>query len=70
MKNPGLFILPCRLGSSKPFDTLADLGSCVNLLPLKLFKELKVGLLEKTDDVLELADGTKSYPIGIVKNVE
>ncbi|GJX83131.1 hypothetical protein Tco_0332612 [Tanacetum coccineum] len=63
MKDPGFFILPCILGDSKPFDTLTDLGSCVNLLPLKLFKELKVGLLEETDDVLGLADGTKSYPI-------
>ncbi|GJY66319.1 hypothetical protein Tco_0468557 [Tanacetum coccineum] len=70
MKDPGLFILPCRLGDSKPFDTLANLGSCVNLLPLKLFKELKVGLLEETNDVLGLADGTKSYPVGIVRNVE
>ncbi|GJV84913.1 MAK10-like protein [Tanacetum coccineum] len=43
MKDPGLFTLPCRLGESKPFDTLADLGSL---------------------------DGTKSYPAGIVKNVE
>nr|GEX71823.1 hypothetical protein [Tanacetum cinerariifolium] len=45
-------------------------GSCVNLLPLKLFKELKVGLLEETCDVLGLADGTKSYPIGIARKVE
>ncbi|GKF58846.1 MAK10-like protein [Tanacetum coccineum] len=35
-----------------------------------IFKELKVGLLEDTDDVLGLADGTKSYPVGIVRNVE
>nr|GEV44679.1 hypothetical protein [Tanacetum cinerariifolium] len=69
-KDPGLFILPCRLRGSKPFDTLADLGSCVNLLPLKLFKELKVGLLEETDDVLGLAGETKSYPVGIVRNAE
>ncbi|GJT50476.1 MAK10-like protein [Tanacetum coccineum] len=58
------------LKDSKPFDTLADLGSCVNLLPLKLFKELKVGLLKETDDVLGLADGTKSCLIRIVRNVE
>nr|GEY16041.1 MAK10-like protein [Tanacetum cinerariifolium] len=25
IKDPGLFTLPCRLGDSKPFDTLADL---------------------------------------------
>ncbi|GJX32357.1 MAK10-like protein [Tanacetum coccineum] len=43
MKDPGLFTLPCRLGESTPFDTLADLG---------------------------LVDGTKSYLVGIVKNVE
>ncbi|GJV13638.1 MAK10-like protein [Tanacetum coccineum] len=70
MRDPGLFILPCRLGDSKPFDTLADLGSCVNLIPLSLFKKLKIGLLKETKDVLRLADETKSYPIGIVKNVE
>ncbi|GJS18417.1 hypothetical protein Tco_0412889 [Tanacetum coccineum] len=28
MGDPGLFTLPCRLGDSKPFDTLADVGSC------------------------------------------
>ncbi|GKC78654.1 MAK10-like protein [Tanacetum coccineum] len=28
IRDPGLFTLPCRLGDSKPFDTLADLGSC------------------------------------------
>ncbi|GKB98100.1 DNA-directed DNA polymerase [Tanacetum coccineum] len=70
MKDSGLFILPCRLGDSKPFDTLADLVSCNNLLPLKHFKELKVGLLKETDNVPGLADGTKLYPIGIVRNVE
>nr|GEU98754.1 hypothetical protein [Tanacetum cinerariifolium] len=70
MKDPRLFILPCRLGDSKPFDTLADLGLCVNLIPLNLFKKLRIRLLEETEDVLGLANGTKSYPIGIVKNVE
>ncbi|GJU83599.1 hypothetical protein Tco_1285964 [Tanacetum coccineum] len=52
MKDPGLFPLPCSLGDSKPFDTLADLGSCVNLIPFYLFKKLKIGLLEETDHVL------------------
>ncbi|GKF03043.1 MAK10-like protein [Tanacetum coccineum] len=42
--DPGLFTLPCKLGESKPFDTLANLGSS--------------------------ADETKSYPVGIVKDVE
>ncbi|GJR41356.1 RNA-directed DNA polymerase, eukaryota, reverse transcriptase zinc-binding domain protein [Tanacetum coccineum] len=70
MMDLGLFTLPCRLGDSDPFDTLADLRSCVNLIPLYLLKKLKIGLLEETDHVFGLADGTKSYLAGIVKNVE
>ncbi|GKB64828.1 MAK10-like protein [Tanacetum coccineum] len=70
MEDLGLFTLLCRLGDSKPFDTLADLGSCVNIIPLYLFKKLNIGLLEETDHIFGLADGTKSYPVGIVKDVE
>ncbi|GJZ78927.1 MAK10-like protein [Tanacetum coccineum] len=70
MEDPGLLTLPCRLGDSKPFDTLADLGLCVNIIPLYLFKNLHIGLLEETDHIFGLADGTKSYPVGIVKEVE
>ncbi|GJX98569.1 MAK10-like protein [Tanacetum coccineum] len=59
-----------KLGDSEPFNTLADLGSCVNIIPLYLFKKLNIGLLEETDHIFGLANGTKSYPIGIVKDVE
>ncbi|GJY35223.1 MAK10-like protein [Tanacetum coccineum] len=57
-------------GDSEPFDTLADLGSCVNIFPLYLFKKLNIELLEETNHIFGLADGTKSYPVGIVKDVE
>ncbi|GKC49774.1 MAK10-like protein, partial [Tanacetum coccineum] len=70
MEDPGLFTLPCRLGDSKPFDTLADLGSCVNIIPLYLFKKLNIELLKETNHIFRLADGTKSYPVGIFKDVE
>ncbi|GJX95645.1 cytochrome P450 76AD1-like protein [Tanacetum coccineum] len=70
MEDPRLITLPCRLGNSKPFDTLADLGSCVNIIPLYLFKKLNIGLLEETDHIFGLADETKSYPVGNKKDVE
>nr|GFA95360.1 hypothetical protein [Tanacetum cinerariifolium] len=70
MEDLGLFTLTCKLRDSKPFDTLADLGSCVNIIPLYLFKKLNIRLLEETDHIFGLADGTKSYRIGIVKDVE
>nr|GEU29446.1 hypothetical protein [Tanacetum cinerariifolium] len=59
-----------RLGDSKTFDTLADLGARVNIFMLYLFKKLNFGLLEETDHVFRLADGTKSYPIRIIRDVE
>nr|GEU50132.1 MAK10-like protein [Tanacetum cinerariifolium] len=70
MEEPELFTLPCRLGDSNPFDTLADLGSCVNIIPLYLHKKLNIRLLEETDYILGLADGTKSYIVGIFKDIE
>nr|GEX99744.1 hypothetical protein [Tanacetum cinerariifolium] len=70
MDDLGIFTLPCRLGDSKPFDTLADLGWCVNIILLYLFKNLNIGLLEETDHVFRSADGTKSYLTRIVKDVE
>ncbi|GJW92082.1 MAK10-like protein [Tanacetum coccineum] len=39
------------LGNFEPFDTLADLGACVNIIPLYLFKKLNIGLLEETNHV-------------------
>nr|GEZ91078.1 MAK10-like protein [Tanacetum cinerariifolium] len=59
-----------KLRGLQAFDTLVYSGSIVNLIPLYLFKKHKIGLLEETEDVLGLADGTKSYPVGIVRNVE
>ncbi|GJZ03171.1 MAK10-like protein [Tanacetum coccineum] len=70
MEDPRLFTLPCRLWDSEPFESLADLGSCVNIIPLYLFKKLNIRLLEETNHVFGLANGTKSYPVGIVKDVE
>ncbi|GKB02377.1 MAK10-like protein, partial [Tanacetum coccineum] len=64
------YVESLELGDSKPFDTLANLGFYVNLIPLYHFKKRKIRLVEKTDHVFGLADGTKSYPVGIVKNVE
>nr|GEU66986.1 hypothetical protein [Tanacetum cinerariifolium] len=70
MEDSRLFILPCRLGNSKPFDTLANLRSCVNIIPLYLFKKLNIGVLEEIDHIFGLTDRTKSYPVEIVKDVE
>ncbi|GKA68882.1 hypothetical protein Tco_0768799 [Tanacetum coccineum] len=66
--NPTSFVSPARSYPMEETDHV--FGLCVNLIPLYLFKKLKIRLLEETDHVFGLADGTKSYPVGIVKNVE
>nr|GEV48975.1 retrovirus-related Pol polyprotein from transposon TNT 1-94 [Tanacetum cinerariifolium] len=70
IEDPRLFNLTCRLGKSEPFNYLEDLEACVNIVPLYLFKKLNIRLLEETHHVFGLADGTKFYPIGIVRDVE
>nr|GEU64636.1 zinc finger, CCHC-type [Tanacetum cinerariifolium] len=57
-------------GNSKPFNTLVDLGSCANVILLYLFKKINIKLLEETDHIFRLAGETKSYPFGIIKDVE
>nr|GEU49000.1 hypothetical protein [Tanacetum cinerariifolium]GEW40117.1 hypothetical protein [Tanacetum cinerariifolium] len=64
------YVKSIELGDSETFDTLADVGSWVNLIPLYLFKKLKIGLLEEPKNVQGLANGTKSYPVGIVRDVK
>ena len=64
-----MFVLPCRIGDSKPYDTLADLGSSLNLIPLPVYQSLKLGKMEDTEVLIGLADGSIAYPVGVVKDV-
>nr|GFA65326.1 hypothetical protein [Tanacetum cinerariifolium] len=51
------------------FKTLADLGASINLMPLSIWKKLKLPTLNDTKMVLELADRTISKPTGVAENV-
>nr|GEV63011.1 reverse transcriptase domain-containing protein [Tanacetum cinerariifolium] len=48
---------------------LADLGASINLMPLSIWKKLKLPTLNDTKMVLELADRTISKPTGVAENV-
>nr|GFC04480.1 hypothetical protein [Tanacetum cinerariifolium] len=48
---------------------LADLGASINLMPLSIWKKLKLPMLNDTKMVLELADRKISKPTGVVENV-
>nr|GEY52122.1 RNA-directed DNA polymerase homolog [Tanacetum cinerariifolium] len=48
---------------------LADLGASINLMPLSIWKKLRLPTLNETKMVLELSDRTISKPTGIAENV-
>jgi hypothetical protein len=69
LDDPDIFVLPSKIGNSEAFDTLADLGSSLNLLPLSLYTTLKPGKLDEMEVIIGHADGSVAYPVGVVKDV-
>nr|GEV13479.1 reverse transcriptase domain-containing protein [Tanacetum cinerariifolium] len=52
-----------------PCLALADLGASINLMPLSIWKKLKLPTLNDIKMVLELADRTILKPTGVTENV-
>nr|GEV44096.1 reverse transcriptase domain-containing protein [Tanacetum cinerariifolium] len=53
----------------KKLSEKLDLGASVNLMPLSIWKKLKLQMLNDTKMVLKLADRTISKPTGVAENV-
>nr|GFA04639.1 reverse transcriptase domain-containing protein [Tanacetum cinerariifolium] len=67
--DPGRFLIPCDFLEFDNCLAPADLGASINLMPLSIWKKLKLPTLNDTKMVLELADRTISKPTGVVENV-
>nr|GFB40808.1 reverse transcriptase domain-containing protein [Tanacetum cinerariifolium] len=67
--NPGRFLIPCDFSEFDNCLALADLGVSINLMPLSLWKKLRLPTLNDTEMVLELADRTISKPTGVAENI-
>nr|GFA65054.1 reverse transcriptase domain-containing protein [Tanacetum cinerariifolium] len=67
--DPGRFLIPCDFSEFDDYLALADLGASFNLMPLSIWKKLRLPTLNDIKMVLELADGTISKPTGIAENV-
>nr|GFC07791.1 reverse transcriptase domain-containing protein [Tanacetum cinerariifolium] len=67
--DPGRFLIPCDFTGLDNCLALADLGACINLMPLLIWKKLMLPTLNDTKMVLELADRTISKPTGVAENV-
>nr|GFA19731.1 reverse transcriptase domain-containing protein [Tanacetum cinerariifolium] len=67
--DPGRFLIPYDFTRLDNCLALADLGASINLMPLSIWKKLRLPTLNDTKMVLELADRTISKPTGVAKNV-
>nr|GEY67287.1 reverse transcriptase domain-containing protein [Tanacetum cinerariifolium] len=67
--DPGRFLIPCDFSEFDNCLALADLGAIINLMPLSIWKNVKLPTLNDTKMVLELADRTISKPTGVAENV-
>nr|GEX46830.1 reverse transcriptase domain-containing protein [Tanacetum cinerariifolium] len=67
--DPGRFHIPCDFLEFDNCLALADLGASINLMPLSIWKKLRLPTLNDTKMVLELADRTISKPTGVAENV-
>nr|GEZ92282.1 reverse transcriptase domain-containing protein [Tanacetum cinerariifolium] len=67
--DPGRFLIPCDFSEFHNCLALADLGASINLMPLSIWKKLKLPTLNYTKMVLELADRTISKPTGVAENI-
>nr|GEY15705.1 reverse transcriptase domain-containing protein [Tanacetum cinerariifolium] len=67
--DPGRFLIPCDFLKFDNCLALADLGASINLMPLSIYKKLRLPTLNDTKMVLELADRTILKPTSVVENV-
>nr|GFA44408.1 reverse transcriptase domain-containing protein [Tanacetum cinerariifolium] len=67
--DPRKFLIPCDFSGFDNCLSLADLGASINLMPLSIWKKLRLPTLNDTKMVLELADRTISKPTGVAENV-
>ena len=69
LQDPGSFAIPFSIGNRVPGKALCDLGASINLMPLSMFKMLKLGEPKSTKINLQLADRSYQHPRGIIENV-
>nr|GEW10503.1 reverse transcriptase domain-containing protein [Tanacetum cinerariifolium] len=67
--DPGRFLIPCDFLEFDNCLALTDLGASINLMPLSIWKKLRLPALNDTKMVLKLADRIISKPTGVADNV-
>ncbi|KAK4707430.1 hypothetical protein R3W88_033031 [Solanum pinnatisectum] len=69
LKDPGRFTVEITIGQSVHARGLCDLGASINLMPLSLYRKLRLGSPKRTIVILQLADRSIARPERVVEDV-
>ena len=69
LQDPGSFAIPFSIENWVSDKDLCDLRANINLMPLSMFKRLRLGEPKSTKISLQLADRSYQHPRGIIENV-
>ena len=69
LQDPGSFAISFSIGTRVSGKALCDMGASINLMPLSMFKRLRLGEPKSTTIILQLADRSYQHPRGLIENV-
>lgn len=67
--DPGMFSIPCTIGTSHIPRAMLDLGASINIMPKALYDEMNIGPLAPTRIAIQLADLSTVWPEGLLEDV-
>jgi len=68
-KDLGAFTIPCVIGNAGFKRALWDLGASISVMPKHVYDSLSLEPLNKTSIVIQLADHSFIYPLGVIEDV-
>ena len=68
-KDPGVFTILYVIGNASFKRDLCDLGASISVMPKHVYDSLSLEPLNKTSIVIQLADHSFVYPLGVIEDV-
>jgi hypothetical protein len=68
-KDSGAFTISIVIGNASFKKALCDLGASISVMPKHIYDSLSLEPLNKTSIVIQLADRSFVYPLGVIEDV-
>ncbi|XP_022865519.1 uncharacterized protein LOC111385368 [Olea europaea var. sylvestris] len=67
--DPSMFTIPCTIGDTNFEKAMIESGASINIMPYSIYASLKLGPLNETSVVIQLANESNVYPKGLVEDI-